>query len=50
MNYKIWLLGHNTKHFLDMTWLRITSIQDETWLGIVITTTWILLAIGASTI
>lgn len=48
MKYKLWLIGNNIKHFLDMTWLRITSIQDETWLGIMLVTTWTLLALGAS--
>jgi hypothetical protein len=36
------------KYHLEMLWLNIKGIDDETWLGIVITTTWILLAIGAS--
>lgn len=48
MKYKLWLIGHNTKHFIGMTWLRVKSMQDDTWLGIVFTTTIILLAIGAS--
>lgn len=33
---------------LEMLWLDLKSVDDETWLGILLVTTWILLALGAS--
>lgn len=36
------------KHRLEMLWIDIKSINDETWLGIMLVTTWVLLALGAS--
>jgi len=48
MNYKLWLIGHNVKHFIEMRWLDVKYANDETWLAILLVSTWIFCAYVAS--